>query len=162
MPAPSEFPVWIPDNTTNIIEPSSGQKNTGWLPGQVPPAQYFNWILNLINQWIEYFDDVIQPVLTLTVTSGDSPFPITDDYRGSTLLCDTSGGPLVFELPPAPAEGFSFTTADIGGELATNPITMERFGSQEIQGVAADYLLEAPFGSWTWTFDGTDWWISRR
>lgn len=55
---PSSFLGWIPDNTTNIIAPSSGQKNTGWLVGQKPPAQYTNWQINLIDQWLQYFDQV--------------------------------------------------------------------------------------------------------
>lgn len=55
---PSEFLDWIPDNTTNIIEPPTGLKNTGWPVGTSPPAQYFNWLLNLTNQWLEYLDEV--------------------------------------------------------------------------------------------------------
>ena len=55
---PTEFLDWVPSNSpTAIIEPPTGQKNSGWLPGEIPPAQYFNWLFNLIDQWIQYLDD---------------------------------------------------------------------------------------------------------
>lgn len=55
---PSEFLDWIPDNTTNIVDPPIELKNSGWEPGESPPARYFNWIINLTNQWLEYLDEI--------------------------------------------------------------------------------------------------------
>lgn len=51
---PTEFINWNP-SLSNVVEPPGGQKSTGWIGGQEPPAQFFNWIINLTDQWIQYF-----------------------------------------------------------------------------------------------------------
>lgn len=63
MAKPTKFPEWaeLPYvdpvvGGSNIVEPPTQLKNTGWLRKQKPPANYMNWLFNLINQWIEYFD----------------------------------------------------------------------------------------------------------
>ena len=56
---PAKYPRWADggaNTPTNVTEPTEGQKNTGYLPGNPLPAQVFNWLLNLIYQWIEWFD----------------------------------------------------------------------------------------------------------
>ncbi len=52
---PSSLPRW--SSVSGVVEPSSGQKDTGFEGGQFPPAQYFNWLFNLIYQWADYLDD---------------------------------------------------------------------------------------------------------
>lgn len=54
MAAEPQTPTWATDGTL-ITEPPSGLKATGWVPGQKPPAQFFNWLLNLFCQWIAFF-----------------------------------------------------------------------------------------------------------
>lgn len=51
MRRPNGIFEWATDGD-NIEEPSSGRKAEGWLPATRPPAQFFNWILNLVGQWI--------------------------------------------------------------------------------------------------------------
>lgn len=53
---PSSVPRWA-DVGGAIVEPSSGKKDIGWAAGERPPAQFFNWLLNLIYQWILYLSD---------------------------------------------------------------------------------------------------------
>ncbi len=53
-PKPSEKLDWIPDDTTNILEPLPSVKATGWLFGQKPPNNSFNFITNLINRLLDY------------------------------------------------------------------------------------------------------------
>lgn len=58
---PSVVPRWAETGggtpAAGITEPSSGQKDSGWLVGAKPPAQFFNWILWVIYQWIKYLND---------------------------------------------------------------------------------------------------------
>lgn len=49
-----QMPEWATDGT-NITEPPAGVKTTGWVPGQKPPAQFFNWFQNLVYRWIAFF-----------------------------------------------------------------------------------------------------------
>jgi hypothetical protein len=68
MAKPTDIPTWATDTnypagtdawsgTATKVEPTSGQKAAGWEPGQRPPAQYQNWWMGLVSDWIAYFGD---------------------------------------------------------------------------------------------------------
>lgn len=57
-PIDNKYPRWASDGTNNI-EPSEGEKDTGWPPGDVPPAQYENWRSNTAYNWVQYYDETI-------------------------------------------------------------------------------------------------------
>jgi len=45
------------ENTVaDIVEPSEGEKTNGWSGGEEPPAQYFNWLHNLVARWVAYLE----------------------------------------------------------------------------------------------------------
>jgi len=50
--APQEA-EWASDGT-QVVDPPSGLKLAGWAPGQVPPAQFFNWILYVLVAWVNW------------------------------------------------------------------------------------------------------------
>lgn len=50
---PEEFTTWASDET-GITEPAGGLKATGWMPDDAPPAQYFNWLFWLGDQWDQW------------------------------------------------------------------------------------------------------------
>jgi len=82
---PSDLPRWA-DSGGDIVEPSSGKKDVGWIPAERPPAQYFNWLLNKLYQWIQYLD---APVGTgsgagLAATGGSSNGPGLQGTGGAT------------------------------------------------------------------------------
>ena len=53
---PTSLPRWA-DVSGDIVEPTSGKKDVGWVSDEEPPAQYFNWLLNLIYLWTRYLSD---------------------------------------------------------------------------------------------------------
>jgi len=53
MTKPADKLEWIPDNTTNIEEPTGAKKNSGFV-AEKPPFQFHNWIFNIASQWINY------------------------------------------------------------------------------------------------------------
>ena len=55
MSAPSTLPRWA-DISGAIVTPTSGKLDLGWIPGERPPAQYLNWWMNLVYQWINYLN----------------------------------------------------------------------------------------------------------
>ena len=55
MAKPTTYPRWA-DVGGDIVEPTSGKKDVGWVSDEEPPAQYFNWLLNLLYQWVVYLD----------------------------------------------------------------------------------------------------------
>jgi len=89
--------------------------------------------------------------------STDSPFAITAIKNGAILSVDTVAA-LQVDLP-APLKGLSFSVVDKTGNADSFPITINRNATEKIQGLASDFVCEAPFGSWTFVCDGTDWFI---
>src|SRR5688572_4558252 len=61
----------------NVVEPASGQKDTGWTQSQKPPSSYFNWLLFWIYAWIQYLSDgALRGAHTLRHTDEDTFTPI--------------------------------------------------------------------------------------
>lgn len=50
----------------NVVEPTLGQKESGWTFKQFPPRQFFNWLARLTFQWLKYVDDTIDQELKQT------------------------------------------------------------------------------------------------
>jgi hypothetical protein len=59
---PTSFPRWgelvgqqgVPG--PNESTPSSGKMDIGWIPGEEPPAQYYNWYQRLVYDWLQWLD----------------------------------------------------------------------------------------------------------
>ena len=56
MTRPTELPEWATSGA-NVLEPSSGKKLAGFLSGERPPAQWFNWLHGLAGQWVAHLDE---------------------------------------------------------------------------------------------------------
>lgn len=62
MSKPSSVPLWAtntnyPATSDPIkVEPSTGVKQAGWAPEQKPPAQWWNWWMQLVWQWCVWLD----------------------------------------------------------------------------------------------------------
>lgn len=60
---------------------------------------------------------------------------------------------------PSPSADSYIVVKDAIGSAQTNNITIVRAGSEEIETVAASFVLNTNLGSWTFVSDGTDWFI---
>lgn len=95
-----------------------------------------------------------QIVTTRTITTNLTLDTTTKDY---IVFCNQSGS--ISITFPAPVNGRVFIIKDISGTAQTNTITMVRNGSEKIEGIAASKLLQTNWGSWTFTTNGTDWFM---
>lgn len=54
---PTSIPRWATVGS-GIVEPTDAKKALGWgatgMSGERPPAQYFNWHMNAVGEWIKY------------------------------------------------------------------------------------------------------------
>jgi hypothetical protein len=78
---------------------------------------------------------------------------------GRIFEVDTSIGTIALTLPTTIPSGFNFTVKDIAANLSNNPVSIVRSGSEKIEGLAADYVCAANYGSWNFEFDGTNVWM---
>jgi len=91
----------------------------------------------------------------LDISSITSNTSATD---GKTYLTDTTGGAVTITLPTPENNGF-VSVVDSGGDANNNNITVARNGSESIQGVAADYVIDSNRASLNFVSDGTNWFI---
>lgn len=61
-----------------------------------------------------------------TLTNADDGY---QSSNGDRLLCDTSGGAFSINLPGSPTVGDQVRFMDVGGNFATNALTVSRNGS---------------------------------
>lgn len=68
MPKPTDPALWATDanfvavgedwdGEATKVAPSGGRLAEGWEPEMFPPAEEWNWWMNLVGQWTEYLDD---------------------------------------------------------------------------------------------------------
>lgn len=88
------------------------------------------------------------------VTPGAYPYSILAE---GYVLVDTSSARTL--TLPAPAHGRCVTIKDAAGLAQTNNITLNRNGSEQIEGIAAARTLGTNWGSWTFIANGTNWFM---
>ena len=52
---PTQLPEWATDESL-VVDPEPSKKVTGWVVGEKPPAQSFNWHQNLTYKWLDWID----------------------------------------------------------------------------------------------------------
>ena len=92
--------------------------------------------------------------LAPTVQSKTGDFTAASDY----IYLVSSAAARAITLPAA-ASGARFFIKDSTGSCETNNFTLTRVASEKIDGLAANRVLQANWGSWTLVSDGTDWFI---
>ncbi len=70
---PTDDIEWGTDGAAEIAEPSSGEKELGWVHGTKPPAHWFNWLYRAYWRWIVFIDETLGLDSHLTaLIAGDS------------------------------------------------------------------------------------------
>lgn len=95
----------------------------------------------------------------VTITNAESPYSVL--VTDHVIYVDTSGGAITLTLPAHGTTDQLFEIIDIAGSLGTNNCTLARNGGTgTIGGVAANYVMEAP---WQVVKIGSDtvsaWWL---
>lgn len=113
----------------NIVDPSSGQKDTGWTTNQIPPSAYFNDWMRKAYKWFEYlndgalqgahtFDSTVGVTGLITATAG-----VTAAANQHVTVSGTGQykhGDRVYNFSPADAKGINATDeANIVRSLGT-------------------------------------------
>lgn len=86
---PAVIPSWSTDAnypaggdpwsaTPTRVEPDAGNKAGGFVPKEKPPAQFFNWLIGVLANWVAYFDDhlltpeVLERAIPLIIATGNN------------------------------------------------------------------------------------------
>lgn len=97
------------------------------------------------------------------VSQANGTYNLNKFRSGLTYFVDSSvisGGNLALALPNfAPPQGFEFYVKDIGGAVtASNLQVVKPLWATNLNGLAANLALQAPYGTWRFKFDGTNLW----
>lgn len=91
MARPGTAPTWA--NTGSKTDPGGGKRALGWIAGEKPPAQFFNWWQGLVGDWINALAlelDALVDIFTSGNTfSGVNTFTAHVDLDGGV---DVNGG----------------------------------------------------------------------
>lgn len=148
---PTKYPQWASDGTTGqIVEPSTAKKALGWII-EKPPFQFFNWLFNLIYQWVEWFDQGYEGVVFVNyaaTTTGTYTVPL-----GSThLMVDTTGGAITLQLPDVTGNnGMKVRATKIS--VDANAVTITASSGKKISD-ATSQILDTQFNSFGMTAYG--------
>lgn len=97
---PSTFLNWLGGSATPpsqyLTQPPGGQLATGWLSGQPGPFQYENYILWLLDQWIQYLDNTGFEPTSVTLTLGTSQvYAVLPPTTVVFIIGTTAGGVVI-------------------------------------------------------------------
>jgi hypothetical protein len=161
--------ISIADGTNGVITGNSFYRFTNtvsayiaapasWTSGVVVIANNFfdkstvdgsnqNLISNLPLAWVYHHNLNTPPTVTVrSIGSG----PYTVDVIDEVLLVNTGMGAITIVLPSTTLIplGRTLTVKDVSGTFDTFPLTLQRGSSGEtIEGIAADYVYQNPYGS---------------
>lgn len=98
------------------------------------------------------------PAFAFTQTAiNSSPQTLTNAQDGTTFSFDAIV-PITINLPTSPTAGVRYVLKCKTGKCGTNNITVVRDAAHTIENLAANYILEANYGSWIFVFDGVSNW----
>jgi len=99
---------------------------------------------------------IIFPSKSVTAT----PYTVDTTTKDYVVLIDTAtiAGAVTINLPTG-ATGRVITFKDVGGSANTYNITLTRAGSESIEGVASNYVMDADYQAVTLACYGSDWFI---
>jgi len=109
-------------------------------------------------------DSVATEGVSWQTPSNVQPFTVnsvatnTNATLNETYLVDSTGGVVQITLPTPTADGF-VKVKDSGGDANGNNITVARNGSENIDGTAANWVMDSNYEAKTFVSDGTDWWV---
>lgn len=125
---------------TNYTIPDTGDQPI-WSTGLVP---YLVAIAAVVSSSPSFMQQVAVASTPTTVVSG------------KTYLVDTSSIAITMQLP-TPVQNLWFIVKDVSFNAFTRNITIARAGSEQIDGVAANFTIDANGACWIFMSDGTDW-----
>ena len=95
--------------TATKVQPTSGKQAGGWLPEEPPPAQYFNWALNLLGQWVSFVNDELRSdTVSVTLSADQNNYNPTGFANCRHLRITSSTMSVLISGFAAQADGFRF------------------------------------------------------
>lgn len=125
MSKPTHDPTWATDTGASITDPGSTKQADGWVADERPPAHYFNWWMNLIGDYVDFFRGFLDSNEEHTYSSAKSRTvrlsPVNGWAYGPTPEWSLQSNGLDSEIPAAWSESdFGRLAFDLSAHLPTD------------------------------------------
>ncbi|HPQ71535.1 MAG TPA: hypothetical protein PKW95_20585 [bacterium] len=105
---PVKYPTWAFDSTSLKSEMGLGKRRAGWEMGEKPPAHYWNWYKNLIENWTKYLDSYFAAISPcgryddweIYLTGGNIRIDVPENALYKTVQGYTVGLPATTTITP--------------------------------------------------------------
>lgn len=182
MPRPTiDPPTWATGGDAEITEPSTQEKADGWVPEDLPPAQYVNWFWNAVGTWLDYLSGVVVAYTSLeeAITDlDDGELGLVDETdralvpgavrtSGDTQPMDaqsiwSTGEAVLVMIEASVSAGGAAVSRRTRAALGTNVQSYLATNSGTLYRVVSDgYVVVACYGDTVecWEWDGTQRWV---
>jgi hypothetical protein len=153
-------------NVTGVVNIANGGTGLSTTPtnGQLLIGNGTNYTLSTLTAGTGI--SITNAAGSITITNNTaSPFVTkTANYTilstDGIIFCDTSGGAFTLTLPsPTSLGGHLYRIIDSTGFFQSNNLTLTPHSTELIEGLAANKVLQTPWGGFTVTTDGTNWFV---
>lgn len=146
-----------PDDTTHAISPGLYIPGSTWADSNADRLYMAMCAVSLGNvSW-----DRVDAVDTMTIVAGGVASTLPSKDR--TIFIGGVSGDVTLPLPDPTGRNDGRRYQIIKKNASTHTITLSRFGSENINGVGANFVLpgsgDADYGVWNVVSDGADWWV---
>lgn len=146
-----------PDDTTHAISPGLYIPGSTWADSNADRLYMAMCAVSLGNvSW-----DRVDAVDTMTIVAGGVASTLPSKDR--TIFIGGVSGDVTLPLPDPTGRNDGRRYQIIKKNASTHTITLSRFGSENINGVGANFVLpgsgDADYGVWNVVSDGTNWWV---
>lgn len=124
MSQPTDDVQWSTDSATNVLEPSTGQKQAGFNPGDRLPAGWENWWKRAVSRWIKWLNDTFLVQHTTTGTHKNitaTGLTVTSEVNAPGFRANVGDGfTLDGDISIGGTGMYSFADGDLGLYSLTN------------------------------------------
>ena len=92
---------WTDGDSAKVTEPGAGKKLSGFVHLEKPPFEHVNWLFYLLFLWAEYFEDVTDEILAVTIGEYDrivGSNPAATDADLATAIANATDGDSILVL----------------------------------------------------------------
>lgn len=146
MAKPSSLPIWA-TTSAQTTEPSSGKKAEGWLRGYRAVADWLNWWMNLVYNWVDWTDKTIgdlAPSWSCYAFGGTSFIPAAHAFGADVFVVVGSAG----QLRSSP-DGRTWTSRT--SQFGASAISKILFQESKFVAVGAAGKISTSTDGLTWT-----------
>jgi hypothetical protein len=135
MAKPSILPRWGDTAApADVVAPNSSKQGSGWSNGELPPHTYFNWWQNLVYQWIQWLNGLLDTANAWTARqtfSGGATVvdpPVNGTDAASKSYVDTEAAARAAADTAEAAARVAADTAEATARAAADALLMPKTG----------------------------------